>query len=191
MKLSFVLVLPILLCAACQSTSSSSKANPPPPVESAPLSAEHVWLQQLVGEWKVHSSADMGPEQPPMEFDSSLRVRSLGGLWVLGEGSADMDGTPFASVMTLGYDPAKQHFVGTWIDTIQTTLWTYRGSLDEARKTLTLEAEGPAFDDPSKLATYRDAIEIVDANHKRMTSSVRNPDGTWTSFMQAEYTRVK
>lgn len=187
MKLLFSILAPLLFVASCQTASP----NPAPPHEAAAATAEHEWLQQLVGTWKVDTEASMGPDQPPMKFESTESVRSLGGLWVLAEGSANMDGTRFSSVMTVGYDPAKQHFVGSWVDTMQTHLWTYRGSLDEARTKLTLEAEGPSFNDPNTLTTYRDVVEIVDANHKRLTSSVRNPDGTWVQFMEATYERVK
>jgi hypothetical protein len=188
MRLSFLLVLPILLSAACR---TSEPDKPPPPLERAAPSAEHAWLQQLVGDWKVRSHASMGPDKPPIEMESTERARSMGGLWVLGESKWEMEGASFTSLMTLGYDSAEQHYVGTWVDTMQTHLWVYRGTLDEGRKKLTLEAEGPSWEDPSKLAYYRDTLEIVDANHKRMVSAVRNPDGSFTTYMQAEYVRVK
>ncbi len=184
-SLAFALVLPLV--AACRSSSS----NPPLPFEAAAATPEHAWLQQLVGDWKVRASASAGPDQPGMEFESTERVRTFGGLWVLVEGSADMDGTLLRTQMTIGYDPAQKQFVGTWVDLVQTHLWTYRGSLDETRTRLTLEAEGPAFDDPNANASYRDTIEIVDADHKRMVSTIRNPDGTWTEYMQAEAVRAK
>lgn len=187
MKSLCALALTSLLAAACQSTAS----NPPAPHESAAATAEHAWLRQLVGERRVSTQAQMGSDQPPMEMQSTERVRALGDLWVIAESDATMDGERYQSVMTVGYDPAAQRFTGTWIDTMQTQLWTYRGALDEARKTLTLEAEGPSFTDPATMATYRDQIEVVDANHKRMRSSVQNPDGSWTEFMRAEYVRVK
>ncbi len=187
MKSLCALALTSLLAAACQTTAS----NPPTPHKAAPGTAEHAWLQQLVGEWRANARATMLADQAPITFESTERVRSLGGLWVLAEGNASMDGGQFQSVMTVGYDPAKQSFVGSWIDTTTPVLWSYRGSLDGARKTLTLEAEGPDFHDPAKRANYRDQIELIDADHKRMVSSVQNPDGSWTEFMRAEYVRAK
>lgn len=187
MKLRLPIVLSLLLAVSCQSTNS----HPQPPHEIAPATAEHEWLQQLVGEWKVSVETNSAPGEAPTTMESTERVRAIGGLWVVADGDANMDGANWSSVMTLGYDPGKQHFVGTWIDSLQTYLWTYRGALDEARKVLTLEAEGPGFEDPTTLASYRDQIELVDANHKRLVSSVRNPDGSWTEYMRAEYVRVK
>ncbi len=177
----------LLLLVGC----TSAPSNPAPPQEAASQTAEHLWLQQLVGVWKVNTEANMGPDQPQVKFESTERVRSLGGLWVIAEGDANMNGSRFRSVMTVGYDPAKQQFVGTWVDTMQTHLWSYRGALDAAHTKLTLEAEGPSFTDPAAMTLYRDQIELVSPNHKRLIASVQTPDGSWIEFMRAEYVRVK
>jgi len=177
----------LLPSTACNTTPTAAT----PPFEVAAASPEHAWLQQLVGEWRVTSESSTGPDQEVMRIESTEKVRAIGELWVLSEGSAVMQDQPFTSLLTLGYDPARDCFVGTWVDSMQTHLWSYRGALDRERNTLTLEATGPGFDDPSQSALYRDVIEIVGRDHKRLTSSVQGPDGAWTEFMRAEYTRVK
>jgi hypothetical protein len=157
--------------------------------EATSSQAEHAWLQQLVGEWTVSAEATMEPGAEPMQMESSESVRSIGGLWVLAEGSATYGGAPFTSIMTLGYDPKQEAFVGTWIDTMQPHLWSYRGKLDEARKVLTLETRGPSFGDPSASADYRDVIELKGPDHRVLSSSVKDEEGKWTTFMKAEYRR--
>jgi hypothetical protein len=122
-------------------------------------------------------------------LESSESVRKLGELWVIGEGKAAYGGTEFRSMITLGYDPAEKAFVGSWIDTIQTRMWTYRGSLDEQKKVLTLEAKGPSLTDPEKTTDYRDVIEMESPDHRTLTSSVRGDDGEWATFMRADYRR--
>jgi hypothetical protein len=151
----------------------------------------HIWLQQLVGDWEVSQEVWMEPGAEPMRMESTESVRPIGDLWVMSEGHADFGGDPFQSVMTLGYDPAREAFVGTWIDTMQPILCLYEGSLDEAGRVLTLAAEGPRFDGKEGTGHYRDAIEVVDSDHKVLTSSVLQPDGSWVRFMRAEFTRVK
>ena len=54
--------------------------------------AQHRWLHQLLGDWTCESTADMGPDAPPMQGTGTEHVRALGGLWVLGEGTGTMPG---------------------------------------------------------------------------------------------------
>src|SRR2546425_6168325 len=96
---------------------------------------EHHWLQQLVGEWVFENECSMGPDQPPGKFTGAETVRTLGGIWVLCEGRGEMPGGGIAiSVMTLGYDPSKKRYLGTFVASMMTHLWQYDGALDAAGK---------------------------------------------------------
>jgi Protein of unknown function (DUF1579) len=123
---------------------------------------EHQWLQQLVGEWTYEAEATMAPGQPPSKFEGSESVRSLGGLWMLAEGQGEMPGSGAAeTVLTLGYDPQKPRYVGTWIGSMMTHLWVYDGALDAAGRMLTLNAEGPHIAAEGTMATYKDVNEFT------------------------------
>ena len=152
---------------------------------------EHQWLQQFVGEWTYENEATMAPGQPPMKSTGTESVRSLGGLWVAGEGRWEMpDGGMATTVITLGYDPAKKRFVGTFIGSMMTHLWLYEGELDAAEKVLSLDAEGPSFSGDGKMAKYRDVIELKSATHRVLSSYLLGEDGKWIPFMTAHYRRV-
>lgn len=155
---------------------------------------EHKWLQKLIGEWTWEGECAMGPDQPPWKSTGTERVRGIGDMWVVGEGESDMpDGGRALNIMTLGYDPQKKHFIGTFIASVMTHLWVYeRGELDEAERVLTLHAEGPSMspDEKGKMAQYRDVIELKSDDHRTLTAFVRGEDGTWTQFMQAHYRRT-
>jgi hypothetical protein len=117
-------------------------------------------------------------------------VRSLGGLWTIGEGSGDTpDGGTNHTIMTLGYDPQTKRFVGTFIASMMTHLWPYNGTLDAAGKVLTLDSEGPSFNGDGKMAKYQDIIEFVNDDHRTLTARVLGPDGQWHSMMKAHYRR--
>jgi len=47
--------------------------------------------------------------------------------------------------MTLGFDPTKNHYGGTFIGSMMTNIWPYHGVLDETGKRLPLESEGSKF----------------------------------------------
>ncbi len=151
---------------------------------------EHEWLRKLVGEWTSEAECIMGPDQPPMKMQGTETVRSIGGLWTVAEGRSDTPGGGDASmIMTLGYDPQKGRFVGTFIASMMTHLWLYEGSLDASGKVLTLEAMGPTMKGDGKMAKYHDIIEQVSDAHRTLKSEILGEDGKWTQFMTAHYRR--
>jgi hypothetical protein len=153
---------------------------------------EHRWLQRLVGEWTYESDASMGPDAPPEKCDGTESVSSLGGLWVLCEGHSQMSGgIPATTLMTLGYDPQKKRFIGTFVGSMMTHMWVYEGELDETEQVLTLNTVGPDFSTPGKMANYKDVIEFKSDDHRVLSSHYQGEDGTWHGFMTANYRRKK
>jgi hypothetical protein len=154
---------------------------------------EHLWLQQLLGEWIFDSEMDMAPGEPAMKGGGSETVRTMGGFWVLAEGSCVMPGSDEKGSMltTLGYDPQQKAFVGTWVGSMMTNMWVYRGTLDASQKVLTLDTEGPSFNGDGKLARYQDVLTIKNKDERTLHSQVRQDDGSWKRFMIATYRRVK
>jgi hypothetical protein len=151
---------------------------------------EHRWLEKLVGEWTYEGEALMGPGQPPVKSRGTQTGRSIGGLWILSEGKSEMPGGwPATMIITLGYDPARKRFVGTFIGSMMTNLWVYEGSLEG--NVLTLDAEGPSFADPTKPAKYQDIIEVASDDHHILYSQVLGENGQWTRFMTVHYRRTE
>lgn len=154
--------------------------------------AQHRWLQQLAGDWTFEGEADMGPGQPAMKHSGQQTVRTLGELWVLCESQGSMpDGSPAQMLITLGYDPQKKAFVGTFVGSMMTHLWHYTGSLDAADKVLTLDTEGPSFSGDGTLVRYQDIITLQGPDTYELASQVIQADGSWKRFMTAAYRRVK
>lgn len=158
---------------------------------------EHQWLTQLVGEWTYEGEAATGPDKPTEKFQGTESIRSIGDLWILCEGQGVMpDGNKATMLMTLGYDPQKKLFVGTWLGSMMTYLWVYEGTLDDTERMLMLNSVGPdmAPSDElgsSKTANYRDVIEVKSPDHRILTSHKLNDSGQWTQFMTARYQRAK
>ena len=125
-----------------------------------------------------------------MQCAGQQTTRALGQLWILTEITGAMpNGEEARSVITLGYDPAQECFVGTFVSSCMTHMWPYRGTLDSARKVLTLDSEGPSFSGDGTMAKYQDIIEIIDRDHHTMTSQLLGPDGQWVRFMHGTYRR--
>ena len=150
---------------------------------------QHRWLERLAGEWMESSEAVAAP---PSNSTWTETVRSIGGLWVASEGRGmTPDGTPGETVLTLGYDPARDRYVGTWIGSMMTYMWIYEGSLDPTGNVLTLDCEGPDFWNEGKLGRYRDIITFIDDDHRSLTAVVQKEDGSWEKFMETHYWRRK
>jgi hypothetical protein len=155
---------------------------------------EHQWLHRFVGQWTCEAQCVMGPGQDPMKFTSTEVVRAIGGIWIQGESTSQMpDGSPATMLLTLGFDPAKKRFVGTWLGSMMTHLWIYDGELHG--NVLTLNAQGPMCSPdgaPSgKLGNFKDVFEFKSDDHRILSSSKQEDDGQWTSFMTAHYHRLK
>lgn len=161
-------------------------------MEFSKPSEKHKFLERLVGEWlftKTMSGDDYDANDPAKAWTES--VRSLGGLWFIAEGSGPMqDGTCTTMLMTLGYDPRSESYVGTWVGSMMDKLWIYKGWVEPDGQTLTLESEGPSFDDPTKTALYRDVIQFLDDDRRTFSGSVQQADGTFKTFMSSECKRV-
>lgn len=152
--------------------------------------AEHAWLEKLLGDWSVEGECSMGPDEPPCRHTGRATARSLGGLWVVIEGEGrDAEGDAGLSLMTLGYDPARGRYVGTFAASIMTHLWLYDGAVDAGGKKLVLDTEGPKFDGEG-MAKYHDVVEVVDGDCWILSSEVLRDDGSWLHFMTARHRRV-
>lgn len=152
---------------------------------------EHEWLHKLMGNWSFESECIGEPGQPALKSRGTESVKSLGGLWIVGEGEGDMPGGGTARMMiTLGFDPKRNRFVGTWVASMMTHLWVYEGELDATGRVLTLNAEGPSFTDPDKRAKYQDIIELKSDDHRTLSSRTLGDDGEWKHFMTAHYRRT-
>lgn len=175
------LVLVLMLAGVAPAAGQAAGPSAPDPT---------AFLQQMVGEWSVVAEAVPGPGRDPVRTERREMARLLGGRWLVAESTGPTPtGEPTTSILTLGYDPAEERFVGTWIDSMQTHLWSYTGTLDDSGTTLTLETEGPVLGDPNRTARYREILEIVDADRRVWRTMIFGPDGEWFEFAQAEYRR--
>jgi uncharacterized protein YndB with AHSA1/START domain len=168
--------------------------QPTPPVPSRPPEArpraEHRWLSRLLGEWVVEGDGPGGPDSGPETLTGTETVRPLGELWVVAEGSSPMPGDEQApTMMTLGYDPARDRFVGTWVGSMMTHLWVYEGHLSEDGTALALDCTGPDFRDPERTRAYRDVIEFQGDDHRVLRALIRADDGEWHEMMSVRYHR--
>jgi hypothetical protein len=150
---------------------------------------QHQWLDKFIGEWTSETEYSMEPNGEPSKSTGTEVVRSIGGVWIVAEGDSDMpDGCAGKTIMTLGFDPQLDRFIGTFVGSMMTHLWLYNGSLDATEKVLTLDTAGPNFSQTA-IAKYQDIIEFVSDDYRVMKSRILMEDGNWNHFMTAHYRR--
>ncbi len=150
---------------------------------------EHHWLNQLIGDWTVKHDCKM-PDGSTSNTTGSMTCRSLRGMWLVCESQGEStEGDVWSSIMTVGFDPAKGKYVGTFFGSMMANIWLYEGILDSTGKCLPLETEGPAFVG-NGTCKYRDTIEIMDADTWQFTSKFQSETGDWNQFMRGEHKRV-
>ena len=157
----------------------------------APPVKEHDWLKQFVGEWEFEAETYMVPDQPPVKSTGTESTRAIGGYWVSAEGKGSYQGAPFTSVFTVGYDPQKKKYIGTWIDSFTSILWVYEGSVDESGKTLTLNTEGPNAMILGKHGQFRETTEFKSKDERLFTATYLDESGQWQKLMSITYKRKK
>lgn len=152
---------------------------------------EHKWLENLLGEWRVESEMVIEAGGETFKTKGTASVKSLGGLWAFTESKDTMpDGTEMESYTALGYDVSFKEYRGCWFGSPSSHLWKYFGELSDDGKKMTLNCEGPSMIKDGETAQYRDVIELIDENHRTLTSSGQDEKGEWQEFMKATYTRV-
>ncbi|MBI2922990.1 MAG: DUF1579 domain-containing protein [Planctomycetes bacterium] len=151
---------------------------------------EHEWFRQLEGNWETEGEIPTGEGKPPEATKGTASGRLVGGFWGVLEHKGEVMGTPFTGILTLGYDPEKKSYIGTWVDSMTSRLWQYTGTMDKTGKILTLETEGPDFEKPDAIVKFRESLEIVDADHLKFTSTCAK-DGAWVTIITIRYSRKK
>tara|TARA_R110002095_G_scaffold201208_2_gene181928 strand:- start:6199 stop:6678 length:480 start_codon:yes stop_codon:yes gene_type:complete len=152
--------------------------------------AEHAWLESFIGNWSIETECQMGPDQPSHKSSGQATCRSLEGMWLLIESTGTTpESEAWSMLMTVGYDPAQSSYVGTFVGSMMTHLWTYQGSLDQTGKKLILNTEGPQFSGEG-MARYQDSLELINQDHWILSSQMQTETGEWNQFMTSHHRRI-
>lgn len=183
MSRMFLGSLAATLLLAASSTLAQAPVFPDP-------SPEHELLKRFVGHWESSSECDGGPGDEPMVNRGTLHGRMLGERWVVNEIEVDAGGMQIVGLQTIGYDPRRKKYVGTWSDSMQNQLWVYEGDYDPETRTLSLDAEGPNLMGDGEMTLFRDSFEFVSDDEIISRSAAIGEDGEWVVFMEGRAKRV-
>lgn len=150
---------------------------------------QHEFLAGMAGEWTFVSTLWMDPSQPPVKSDgTSSKKMILGDRYLVDHTSGEAMGQPFEGQGLTGYDNTAGEFVGTWIDSMSTSIANFEGQLEG--DTLTLHSE---WLDPvsREMAKVRAVTRVIDKDHHVFEYYMTMPGAPEFKSMQIDYTRAK
>lgn len=151
----------------------------------------HKKLASMAGTWDATIKMYAQPGAPAQESTGvSENKVVLGGRWVQETFSGTFMGMPFSGIGYTGYDNIKKQFVGTWMDSMSTSMMLSTGTGDASGKTYDFNATA---DDPmtGKTMTIKQKVTVTDENHHMMEMWGPAPDGKLFKMMEISYSRKK
>jgi hypothetical protein len=155
-------------------------------------SAHHRSLDPLVGEFHATVKMWMPGQSEPTQSEGSISNRwVLGGRFLQGNYRGEFQGQAFDGLSFMGYDRAKERFVGTWMDTFSTMILPVsEGQSSEDGKTITMERDfwSPA---ENRRVHQRDVLTVQGNDQHAFVMYTSDPKGKEVKSMEILYTRVR
>jgi hypothetical protein len=152
---------------------------------------EHERLAKEVGTWDATIKGWMqGPQSEPTVSQGVEKVKLMpGGLWILSEFDGKFGDMAFHGCGASGYDTLKKKYVGTWVDSMSTSVMTLEGEYDESTKTMTMNSKG--VDPAGKPWEAKTTSTQPDNDTRVFTMLMKSDDtkGEYVKMMEISYKR--
>ena len=153
-------------------------------------SKEHQFLKEMEGTWNATMKFNMPGAPEGAEAKGVETTQMIGGFWAVFDIKFDsLMGHPWHGHGTMGYDPDKKKYIGTFIHSATPYMTTGEGTMDAAGKVLTMNYEGMGPD--GKMGKMRETFEKKDKDNALMTMYGPGPEGKEVQHFQITYTRKK
>ncbi len=150
----------------------------------------HKHLAPFAGNWTALAKFWMDPAQPPEETSATASFKwILDGRYLQLEYRSEWMGQPFTGQSIMGYDNQKQQYFSTWIDSMNTGLYTSYGTCDATHKAFTFHGDmiDPITDKPKKT---RSVYRVLSDAKIQFEWYETGEDGKEMKAMEIVYTRV-
>jgi len=151
----------------------------------------HKKLSPMAGSWTADVKMWMSPGAPPTAGGGTAENSwALDGRWLEQHFTGTFMGMPFTGVGYTGYDNIKKKYVGTWMDTMTTSMMISSGKAEADGKSFTFSS---TMDDPmtGKSSPVKEKVTVVDDDHHTLEMWGAGPDGKMFKMMEINYTRKK
>jgi hypothetical protein len=166
-----------------------ARAQDGPPL--AKPTAEHKLLAKDVGSWDTTVKSWMtGPISEPSVSKGTDVVKLLpGGLWITDDFEGEFGGMAFHGHGVTGYDSQKKKYVGTWVDTMSTSIMSLEGDYDAATQTMTMYSKGT--DPAGKPYESKTTSKYTGEDERVFTMSMKSDEtkGEYMKLLEITYKR--
>lgn len=190
--LATLLALPALF--ACATTESSVPPTPEEMMEAMTQAgtpgAEHRMLDAFVGTWDADITMWMDPNAPPEKTTGRMTNEwILDGRFLEQRFEGTFGGQEFHGRGVMGYDVAAGEFIGTWMDSMSTTVTTSSGRTTDGGRTFQLATEctDPMTGEPA----LGEQVVTIEGADRHAFVMYGMQDGERTKHMEIVYTRAR
>ena len=151
----------------------------------------HKKLGAMAGTFNAEVKMWMQPGAPPAGGTGVAENSwALDGRFLEQHFTGNFMGMPFTGMGFTGYDNIKKKYVGTWMDTMTTSMMISTGIANTDGKSYTFTS---TMDDPmtGKSSPVKETVTIVDNDHHTLEMWSPGPDGKMFKTMEIAYTRKK
>lgn len=144
---------------------------------------EHSRLMADVGVW----DAEISMVTPDGKTASTgvEKVEKLGELWTVSNFKYEFMGVPVQGHGTMGYDPEKKKYVGTWVESGSPYFSTLEGEYDEEKKAIVYKMQGK--DEMGNDAEYRIITSSQDATHRSFELHAKIGEDEFMKVLDIKY----
>ena len=152
--------------------------------------APHEMLARLEGSWITRTRGFAEPGKPPVESTGFCEQKMiLGGHYLQQVYTGDMMGETFTGINIIGYDNHTKMYVSTWIDSMSTNIYYFRGTASADGRTITQES---SYDDPLRgPLLWRSVTKVVDENTLEYEMFITPKGGREAKEMEMTLTRKR
>lgn len=125
----------------------------------------HKLLANMKGQWNATMRMWMDPSQPPMESKGQATFEPvMGGRFMQQKLAIAMMGMPYEGLGYTGFDNHRRMFIGTWMDSMSTSISFSKGSINPAGDQITMftEMDEPSTGEIGKVAKFVTRFENDD-----------------------------
>jgi len=151
----------------------------------------HKKLNAMAGMFNADVKMWMQPGAPPSGGTGVAENSwALDGRFLQQSFTGNFMGMPFSGVGYTGYDNIKKKYIGTWMDTMTTSMMISTGTANADGKSYTFTS---SMDDPmtGKPSPVKETVTVVDDDHHTLEMWSPGPDGKMFKMMEIAYTRKK